>query len=183
MKTVALVRVAGSLRWPCSSSPLVPATLIAAAEQFIRLAESDQLSKDIVMKKPNSNSTKKTIVGYRRPPVEHQFKRGQSGNPGGRPKGVRNFTSDLLQELAGFVSIKDGDSSVQVTRQRAIVKAVVNAALEGDQRAATTVFGWSSRAFGSEPEPETDETESDPDDQAIAEASAERQRKRDGDPS
>jgi hypothetical protein len=119
-------------------------------------------------------------VGYRRPPVEHRFKRGQSGNPSGRPKGVRNFTSDLREELAGFVSIKDGDSSVQVTRQRAIVKAVVKAALAGDQRAATTVFGWSSRAFGSEPEPETDETASDPDDQAIAEASAERQRKRDG---
>jgi uncharacterized protein DUF5681 len=117
-------------------------------------------------------------VGYRRPPVEHRFKRGQSGNPSGRPKGVRNFTSDLREELAELVSIKDGDGSAQVTRQRAIVKAVVNAALEGDQRAATIVFGWSSRAFGSEPEPETDE--SDPDDQAIAEASAERQRKRDG---
>jgi hypothetical protein len=181
MKTVALVRVAGSLRRPCSSSPLVPATLIAAAEQFIRLAQSDQLSKDIVMNKPNSNSTK--TVGYRRPPVEHQFKRGQSGNPSGRPKGVRNFTSDLREELAELVSIKDGDSSVEVTRQRAIVKVLVNAAVEGDQRAATTVFGWSSRAFGSEPEPETDETESDPDDQAIAEASEQRQRKRDGEPS
>jgi hypothetical protein len=135
------------------------------------------------MNKPNSNSTKKTTVGYRRPPIEHQFKPGQSGNPSGRPKGARNFTSDLREELAELVSIKDGGSSVQVTRQRAIVKAVVNAALEGDQRAATTVFGWSSRAFGSEPEPETDETESDPDDRAIAEASAERQRKRDGEPS
>jgi hypothetical protein len=117
-------------------------------------------------------------VGYRRPPVEHRFKRGQSGNPSGRPKGVRNFSSDLREELAELVSIKDGDSAVELTRQRAIVKAVVNAAVEGDQRAAITVFGWSSRAFGSEPEPETDE--SDPDDQAIAEASAERQRKRDG---
>jgi len=113
-------------------------------------------------------------VGYGRPPVEHRFKRGQSGNISGRPKGVRNFTSDLREELAELVSIKDGDSSVELTRQRAIVKAVVNAALEGDQRAATLVFGWSSRAFGDA------EMESDPDDQAIAEASAERQRKRDG---
>jgi uncharacterized protein DUF5681 len=163
--------------------PASSATLVAAAEQFIRLAERDQPSKDVVMNKPNSNSTKKPTVGYRRPPVEHQFQPGQSGNPSGRPKGVRNFTSDLLEELAGIVSIKDGDSSVQVTRQRAIVKVVVDAAVEGDQRAATTVFDWSSRAFGSETEPETDETGSDPDDQAIAEASAERQRKRDGGPS
>jgi hypothetical protein len=115
-------------------------------------------------------------VGYGRPPVKNQFKPGESGNPNGRPKGVRNFASDLREELAELVSIKDGDKSVEVTRQRAIVKAVVNAAVEGDQRAATTVFGWTSRAFGSESEPETD----DPDDQAIAEASEERQRKRDG---
>jgi hypothetical protein len=122
-----------------------------------------------VMNKPKSNSTTKTTVGYRRPPIEHQFKPGQSGNPSGRPKGARNFTSDLREELAELVSIKDGGGSFQVTRQRAIVKAVVNAALEGDQRAATTVFGWSSRAFGSEPEPETDD--GDPDDQAPASTS------------
>lgn len=117
-------------------------------------------------------------VGYGRPPVEHQFKPGQSGNPSGRPKGMRNFSSDLREELAGFVPIKDGETVVEVTRQRAIIKLLVRAALDGDQRAATIVFSWSSRAFGSEPEPETDDTESDPDDQAIAEASEERQRKR-----
>jgi uncharacterized protein DUF5681 len=126
----------------------------------------------------HSNSTKKTIVGYRRPPAEHQFRPGQSGNPSGRPKGARSFTAELREELAELVSIKDGSSSVQVTRQRAIVRAIVNAALEGDQRAATTVFGWASRAFGSEPASEADETDSD--DQAIAEASAARQRKHEG---
>jgi Family of unknown function (DUF5681) len=137
--------------------------------------ESTQ-TKEIVM--TNSNSTKKTIVGYRSPPAEHQFRPGQSGNPSGRPKGARNFAAELREELAELISVKDGGSAVQVTRQRAIVKAVCNAALEGDQRAATTVFGWASRAFGSEPAPEADE--SDPDDQAIAEASAERQRKHGG---
>jgi hypothetical protein len=125
-------------------------------------------------------TSKKYVVGYGRPPAQHQFKRGQSGNPNGRPMGVRSFKSDLREELAELVSIKNGETSVEVTRQRAIVKALVNAAVEGDQRAATTVFGWCSSAFGSEPETETEQTESDPDDQAIAEASAERQRKRDG---
>ena len=72
---------------------------------------------------------------------------------------MRNFSSDLRDELAALVSIKEGDRSVEVTRQRAIVKVLVKAALEGDQRAATAVFSWASRAFGSEPAPETDETE------------------------
>jgi uncharacterized protein DUF5681 len=117
-------------------------------------------------------------VGHGRPPVEHQFKPGQSGNPNGRPKGARSFAAELRDELADLVLIKDGDTAVELTRQRAIVRVVVNAALGGDQRAAATVFGWASRALGSEPAPEADET--DPDDQAIAEASAERQRMRDG---
>jgi hypothetical protein len=131
------------------------------------------------MTKRNSNSTKKTSVGYGRPPIEHQFKPGHSGNPSGRRKGARDFTSDLREELAELVSIKDGDGSVQLTRQRAIVKVLVQAAVAGDQRAATTVFSLSSRASGSEPEPQPEET-SDPEDQAIAEASAQRQGKRDG---
>jgi hypothetical protein len=131
------------------------------------------------MNKTNSNSTNKTnyTVGYGRPPTEQQFKPGQSGNPSGRPKGVRNFSSDLRDELAELVSIKDGDNSVGVTRQRAIIKVLVKAALEGDFRAATTVLSLSWRAFGSEAEPKSDE-ESDPADQAIAELSEERQRKR-----
>src|SRR5690606_35482513 len=29
-------------------------------------------------------------VGYAKPPAEHRFRKGQSGNPGGRPKGAVN---------------------------------------------------------------------------------------------
>jgi hypothetical protein len=135
------------------------------------------------MKKTMKKTTSVYPVGYGRPPIEHQFKPGQSGNPSGRPKGARNFSADLRDELAALVSISDGETSVNVTRQRAIIKVLVQAALAGDQRATNTLFSWAFRASGSETEPETDETESDPDDQAIAEASEQRQRNRDGDPS
>jgi hypothetical protein len=169
------------LRSALQQLPASSGDLIAAADWSIRLTGSDTTPsvEAAVMKKTTSNYP----VGYGRPPVEHQFKPGQSGNPSGRPKGVRNFSSDLREELAGPVSIKDGETSVKVTLQRAIIKGMGQAALAGDQRAANTLFSWAFRAFGSETEPETDETESDPDDQAIAEASEERQRKRDGGPS
>ena len=68
-----------------------------------------------VMKKTND-------VGYGRPPIEHRFKPGESGNPSGRPKDARRFAADLLDELGEMVSITDGNKTLEVTKQRAIVK-------------------------------------------------------------
>ncbi len=37
-----------------------------------------------------SSSRKQAPVGYGRPPIETRFRKGQSGNPAGRPRGSRN---------------------------------------------------------------------------------------------
>jgi Family of unknown function (DUF5681) len=121
--------------------------------------------------------TKTYDVGYGRPPKQHQFKAGQSGNPSGRPKGVRSLKSDLRDELAELVAIKDGNKTIELTRQRAVLKAVVKSALEGDLRAANIVLNLCSDALASGANSPPDEMDLDPADQAIAEASAARQRK------
>ena len=46
-------------------------------------------------------------VGYGRPPKDKQFKKGQSGNPKGRPKGSRNFRTDLQEELQMQVQVTE----------------------------------------------------------------------------
>lgn len=74
-------------------------------------------------------------IGYRRPPVSGRFKPGRSGNPKGRPKGSRNFLAVLEQELNKTISVTENGKKHKLTRLQAIVKRMVNAALNGDQRA------------------------------------------------
>lgn len=107
-------------------------------------------------------------VGYGRPPVASRFKPGQSGNPKGRPKGTLNLKTDLRNELSEKIQIREGQRSLKVSKQRAMLKALVSEALKGDARAANVVLTLVGRLF----EPET-AAEAIPalttDDQAILE--------------
>lgn len=92
----------------------------------------------------SSDRPKKTprgdyAVGYARPPKGRQFKPGQSGNPGGRPRGRPSFDELLLEETARIVRFKAGDKIVHMDRDRALVRKLVDLALQGDLRALRLV--------------------------------------------
>jgi len=89
-------------------------------------------------------------VGYRKPPKDHQFQPGQSGNPRGRPKGARNFKSDLREELGETIAFRDGDRDITISKQRALIKRLVAEAIRGDNRAINSVLSLCARAFGDE---------------------------------
>tara|TARA_R110002111_G_scaffold137013_14_gene202753 strand:+ start:778 stop:1179 length:402 start_codon:yes stop_codon:yes gene_type:complete len=78
-------------------------------------------------------------VGYGKPPKSGQFKLGQSGNPKGRPKGAKNFKTELEEELLEKIQIKEQGKFLKVSKQRAMLKAMTARAVQGDARAATVL--------------------------------------------
>jgi len=79
-------------------------------------------------------------VGYKKPPKKTQFKKGQSGNSKGRPKGSRNIATLLEEALFRKVTIKDERGSRKVTFVEALVHKMSVDALKGDPRAATKII-------------------------------------------
>lgn len=78
-------------------------------------------------------------VGYKRPPAEHQFKTGQSGNPKGRPKLIKDFKTDLREELEEIIVVQEGGKSKPITKQRALIKKLLLKALGGELGAQKTL--------------------------------------------
>jgi hypothetical protein len=76
-------------------------------------------------------------VGFKRPPKASQFKKGESGNPHGRPKGTRNLKTDLAEELARRVRVTVDGRRRKISVQQAFVMSLSGRAIKGDARAAT----------------------------------------------
>jgi hypothetical protein len=74
-------------------------------------------------------------TGYRNPPVHTRFKKGQSGNQAGRPKGRSNLAAALEKELKALVIVNENGKRKTVTKFTAALRQFVNKAASGDLRA------------------------------------------------
>lgn len=74
-------------------------------------------------------------TGYGKPPRDKRFKKGQSGNPKGRPKGRRNFSTDVKDTLEAPVQLKEKGRRKTVSTQQAALLRLREKALSGDARA------------------------------------------------
>ncbi len=73
-------------------------------------------------------------VGYGRPPVHSRFKPGHSGNPKGRPKGQRNFATEIARAMAMPVPVTVNGRRKNVSTITALVWRLREKALGGDHK-------------------------------------------------
>jgi Family of unknown function (DUF5681) len=80
-----------------------------------------------------SETEREYAANYRKPPVHTRFKKGQSGNPRGRP--AKNLAALLATALNEKVTITENGERRQVTKREAVIAQLVNKSVSAELRA------------------------------------------------
>lgn len=92
-------------------------------------------------------STRDYHVGYKKPPTATRFKKGQSGNPKGRPRQqAPDFLALLHRILGQSIVVREGDRTRRVSRAEAIALGLVNDALKQKPGATKLLLQFLSKA-------------------------------------
>jgi hypothetical protein len=115
--------------------------------------------------RPGGADSQGYAVGYGKPPIHSRFPPGRSGNPAGRPRGVRNLQTDVRRILKVPVKINEGGHSRKVSTQEGTLLRLREEALKGEARAIDRFLELAAR-FNNEPDA-TEAQALSTDDQAI----------------
>jgi hypothetical protein len=114
----------------------------------------------------NESSASTYTTGYRKPPKEHRFRSGQSGNANGRPKGSKNTATLLRDILDRKIEVRSGSTIRKISVREAILTRFAESALKGDTKSAAFLL---QRYDGSEAVQEYADNATTPEEQDIIE--------------
>jgi len=80
-------------------------------------------------------------VGYKKPPLHARFKKGQSGNPSGRPKGSKNFSTLLAEALNERVVITEDGRRRRISKGELGVRQLANKFAMAEAQATKMLLG------------------------------------------
>lgn len=84
--------------------------------------------------------------GYRKPPKAGQFKKGQSGNPRGRPKRPKlKSEKEILRQILGEpMTVRENGVPRTVSKGEGMIRMLVYRGLAEDYRSIETIRSWQS---------------------------------------
>jgi hypothetical protein len=116
-------------------------------------AEEGSMSKrPRAVRASQPNADHSYSVGYGKPPAHTQFRCGQSGNPKGRRKGLRNVRTIVEEQLSQRIKIREGDRTRSLTKLDGVILTMIAGALKGDAKAQAALFAV-MRSLGMTGEP------------------------------
>jgi hypothetical protein len=80
-------------------------------------------------------------VGYKKPPLHSRFQKGQSGNPRGRPRGSKNFSTSLADALNELVVITEDGRRRKISKRDLGFKQLANKFAMAEAQATKTLLG------------------------------------------
>ena len=92
-----------------------------------------------------------TAVGYGRPPKATQFKKGQSGNPKGRPKGSRPVGAVLQEILGQRIAVTENGRTRRLPALEVMLRRLANDAMRSEPVALKLMLSLFDR-YGESPE-------------------------------
>ena len=73
-------------------------------------------------------------VGYAEPPKSGQFKKGQSGNSSGRPKGAKNLRTVIKEAASKTLTVVEDGKRKKKSKMDLMVTQMFNRAAQGEPR-------------------------------------------------
>jgi hypothetical protein len=87
-------------------------------------------------------SGKKYAVGYGKPPAHSRFRKGVSGNRGGRPRGItpKRTRQLALKEAYRIVTVREGDRVLRLPAIQAVLRQQIALAAKGNGPAQRAII-------------------------------------------